>query len=152
MIYTENKVILRVKHKGYKLTPQRRKVISTIALSQEHLTPIAIYEKLQSQYPGIGLATVYRTLEILTDLGLVCMVHSEGNGKSYLLRRPTEHHHHLICSNCGTVIDFTNCSLHKLAQKLSRKTGFDINSHLLEFSGICPDCQVSVDSAYPKNW
>ena len=96
-----------MKHKGHKLTPQRRKVISAIALSQEHLTPAAIYEKLHRQYPNIGLVTVYRTLDILIEMGLVCIVHSEGNGKSYLLRRPAEHHHHLICSNCGTVVDFT---------------------------------------------
>ena len=147
MRYTENKIISLMKHKGHKLTPQRRKVISAIALSQEHLTPAAIYEKLHRQYPNIGLVTVYRTLDILIEMGLVCIVHSEGNGKSYLLRRPAEHHHHLICSNCGTVVDFTDCSLNILAQKLSRKTGFDINNHILEFSGVCPDCQTSVNSS-----
>ena len=135
-----------MKHGGHKLTPQRRKVISVIALSREHLTPIAIYEKLHQQYPNIGLVTVYRTLDILADLGLICIVHSEGNCRSYLLRRPAEHHHHLVCSICGTVVDFTDCRLNILAQKLSQRTGFDIDNHLLEFSGICPDCQKSFNS------
>jgi Fur family ferric uptake transcriptional regulator len=58
------------------------------------------------------------------------------------MRRPTEHHHHLVCSGCGRVLDFTGCSLADLEQKLSQETNFDINGHLLEFYGLCPDCRV----------
>ncbi len=130
-----------LKQRGYKLTPQRRAVLNVITHSHEHLTPAAIYERVYQEYPGIGLVTIYRTLDILTALGLICEVHSGGNCRSYLMRRPEEHHHHLICSDCGSVVDFGNCDFGELEQKLSKETGFEIESHLLEFLGKCRNCQ-----------
>ena len=140
MKFTEN-IVSRLRQRGYKLTAQRQAVVSVIALSHEHLTPTAIYGKVRQEYPGIGLVTIYRTLEILTKLGLICEVHSSGSCRSYLLRRPSGHHHHLICSNCGKVVDFADCDIKELEKKLSQETGFKIESHLLEFSGRCQDCQ-----------
>ena len=144
MRFTENRVASLLRQQGYKLTPQRRQVINAIAISHEHLTPAAIYEKVHQQHPSIGRVTIYRTLGILTELGLLCEVHTDSSCRSYLLRRPAEHHHHLICSDCGAVEDFTGCDLNELEQKLSQQTGFNINSHLLEFSGLCPDCRQAV--------
>ena len=141
MTLTERKVVSTLRQHGYKLTPQRRAVIQTIASSQEHLTPTAIYEKVHQAQPAIGLVTIYRTLEMLDKLGLICEVYAGGNCRSYLVRRPSEHHHHLICSNCGAVIDFTDCALMELEQRLSQETGFEIESHLLEFLGRCQACQ-----------
>ena len=141
MIFTEKKIAARLKQNGYKLTPQRRAILSVIALSYEHLTPGAICEKVRQGYPGIGLVTIYRTLELLTRLGLVCEMHAGGSCRSYLMRRPSEHHHHLICADCGAVIDFTDCDLGELEQRLSRETGFKIREHLLEFLGQCRNCQ-----------
>jgi len=126
---------------GYKLTPQRRVVIRTIASTHGHLTPTAIYEKVHQEYPNIGFVTIYRTLEVLDKLGLICEVHAGGSCRSYLVRRPSEHHHHLICSQCGAVVDFTDCNLGELGQRLSQETGFSIEGHLLEFIGICQACQ-----------
>jgi Fur family ferric uptake transcriptional regulator len=141
MRITPNRITSLLRQRGYKITPQRRAVLNTIALSHDHLTPAAIYEKVHQENPGVGLVTVYRTLDLLTELGLICEVHAGGSCRSYLMRRPSEHHHHLICSECGTVADFAECDLNKLQQKLSRKTGFEINSHLLEFSGLCENCR-----------
>ena len=98
-------------------------------------------EMVRQELPGIGLVTIYRTLEILAELGLICEVHTGGNCRSYLMRRPSEHHHHLICSDCGTVVDFTDCDLSRLEQRLHRETGFKIENHLLEFAGQCQNCQ-----------
>ena len=142
MKLTEKRITATLRQHGYKLTPQRRAVLNVIALSHEHLTPAAIYERVQQEHSDIGLVTIYRTLEILTKLGLICEVHAGGNCRSYLMRRPSEHHHHLICSECGTVIDFTDCDLNELEQRLSQETGFKINGHLLEFLGQCQDCRV----------
>ena len=144
MILTANKIAGILKQHGYKLTPQRRAVLDAIAHIQEHLTPGAIYEKVNQQHPGIGLVTIYRTLDILAKLGLLCKVHTEGDCRSYLMRRPSEHHHHLICSGCGRVVDFTNCELSELEQRLSQEAGFEMVGHLLEFHGRCLDCQDTV--------
>ena len=141
MKHTPNKItdILRQRH--YKLTPQRRAVIDVIAHSHAHLTPAAIYSKARQVYPHVGLVTIYRTLGILAELGLICEVHTEGNCRSYLMRRPSEHHHHLICSDCGRVVDFTGCKFSKLEERLSQETGFEIDSHLFEFHGRCHNCR-----------
>ena len=111
MRFNEKKIASILRQHGYKLTPQRRTVLSVIALSREHLTPAAIYERVCREYPDVGLVTVYRTLEILTKLGLLCEVHVGGNCRSYLMKHPSGHHHHLVCAGCGAVIDFTDCTL-----------------------------------------
>ena len=140
---TEKKLSSILRQRGYKLTPQRRAVIGAIAISRDHVTPAEIHDRVRPEHPGIGLVTVYRTLDILAGLGLICEVHSGGNCRSYLMRRPSEHHHHLICSDCGTVADFTECDLSELQNKLSVRTGFAIDGHLLEFSGRCRGCQTT---------
>jgi Fur family ferric uptake transcriptional regulator len=140
MRYTERKIESILRRSGFKITPQRRTILSAIAQSREHLTPAAIHDRVCQEHPGIGLVTVYRTLEMLAKLGLICEMNVGGNCRSYLMRRASEHHHHLICSDCGTVIDFTDCDLSELERRISRETSFKINGHLLEFVGQCRDC------------
>ena len=130
-----------LRQKGYKLTPQRRAVINAIAKSNNHITPAELYERAHSEHSGVGLVTVYRTLKVLSSLGLICEMHHEGGSRSYLLRRPAEHHHHLVCSGCGFVVDFGSCVLNDLERQLVNSTGFVMEDHLLEFHGLCPDCQ-----------
>ncbi len=141
MITDRQTIEAALREHGYKLTPQRRAVIKAIAGTREHMTPAELHEKVRRENPGIGLVTVYRTMELLADIGLICELHSGNNCRSYLLRRPAEHHHHLICSGCGQVVDFTGCDLSDIERRLSRDTGFEMESHLLEFLGRCPACQ-----------
>jgi Fur family ferric uptake transcriptional regulator len=140
MRLTERRIAAALRQHGYKLTPQRRSVIRTIISSQDHLTPAAIYQKVRQDHPSIGLVTIYRTLEILARLELICELHAGGSCHSYTTGTP-EHHHHLICSNCGEVIDFAGYDLAELEQRLCRETGFEIEGHLLEFIGRCRACQ-----------
>jgi Fur family ferric uptake transcriptional regulator len=142
MRLTANKIAGILREHGYKLTPQRHAILKVIASSNDHLTPEAICGKVHLKNPDIGLVTVYRTLDLLSELNLVCRVHAPDGCRSYMMRRPTEHHHHLVCSQCGRVVDFTGCSLADLEQRLSQETKFDINGHLLEFYGLCPDCRI----------
>ena len=143
MKFTAKKIAGLLRQRGHKLTPQRRAVLAAIAGSRDHLTPAEIHEKVQRKHPNIGLVTIYRTIDLLAEMGLICEVHSGGNCHSYLLRRPAEHHHHLICSGCGTVLDFIDCDISELEYKISKETGFDIKGHLLEFSGHCQECQMA---------
>jgi Fur family ferric uptake transcriptional regulator len=105
------------------------------------MTPSTIYEKVRQEHPCVGLVTVYRTLDILSDLGLICEMHTPDNNHSYLMRGTDKHHHHLICSECGRVVNFTDCGLDALEKRLSLETGFEIEKHLLEFHGLCCHCQ-----------
>ena len=140
MRLTEREVVAVLRQHGYKLTPQRRAVIYVIASTQDHLTPATIYKRVRQDHPSIGLVTIYRTLEILAKLELICELRTGGVSRSYTTSTP-EHHHHLICSNCGIVIDFTGHDLGELERSLSKGSGFRIDGHLLEFFGLCQACQ-----------
>jgi Fur family ferric uptake transcriptional regulator len=144
MVYTEKRIETELRKRGFKITPQRRTIIGAIIDSHEHLTPAAIHERVSQEHPGIGLVTIYRTIEMLAELGLICETHAGGSCRSYLMRRPSEHHHHLICSDCGKVIDFTDCGLGELERRLSEETRFKISGHLLEFLGQCRQCKEKV--------
>jgi Fur family ferric uptake transcriptional regulator len=143
MRLTERKIAATLRQYGYKITPQRRVVIQAITTNQEHLTATAIYQKVHQDRPDMGLVTIYRTLEILTRLKLICELHAGDNCRSYT-PSATGHHHHLICSNCDKVVDFPSCELEQAQQSLSRQTGFKIDGHLLEFAGLCPACQKKI--------
>ena len=137
---TEKKLTATLSKSGFKLTAQRRSVLSAIVNSHECLTPADVHERVRQNNPRIGLVTVYRTLEVLSELGLICRVRGEGKSQSYTLA-PIGHHHHMICSGCGAVADFTNCSLSDLEERLAQETGFKIEGHMLEFYGLCSSCR-----------
>jgi len=140
MKLSEKKITSDLKRHGYKLTPQRRAVVNAIASSPDHLTTAALYRKVRHDHPNIGLVTVYRTLEILAGLGLICELHAGGSCRSYTTAA-AGHHHHLICAQCGEVIDFSGYDISPLEKRLRQETGFEIEGHLLEFVGRCRSCQ-----------
>jgi Fur family ferric uptake transcriptional regulator len=140
MRLTERRIAAALREHGYKLTPQRRAVVAAIAASPDHLTPNDLYQKVHRDHPALGLTTVYRTLEILGKLELICELHAGGSCRSYTTGAP-EHHHHIICSGCGEVVDFSGYDLSPLEERLSRETGFEIEGHLLEFTGRCRRCR-----------
>lgn len=142
MRITGKEVTDALKKQGYKLTPQRRAVIQAIVSSQDHLTPAVIYEKVNRGFSHISLVTIYRTLDILAELGLICELHAGGVSRSYTIGTK-QHHHHLICSNCGIVVDFTTHNLSRLETRLANSNGFRIDGHVLEFFGMCPDCRTA---------
>jgi len=140
MRHAEREIAATLRRHGYKLTPQRQAVIGIIASSPDRLTPAEIYEKVHQGHPNIGLVTIYRTLDMLAKLEVICELHAGGSCHSYTIGA-SEHHHHLICSNCGKVVDFAGYDLGELKQRLSLETGFEIEDHLLEFVGLCQACQ-----------
>ena len=140
MKLTEKTIVAALRRNDYKATPQRRAVIHAIANSNDHLTPAEIHDRIHQDHLGIGLVTVYRTLDVLITLNLVCELHTGTNCPSYTLSVP-QHHHHLICSDCGKVVDFTGHNLAELEERLARESGFRIDDHVLEFTGRCRTCQ-----------
>lgn len=142
MKLTERKISTELRRHGYKLTPQRRAVIDTIVTSPDLLTPTRIFEKVNHNHPYIGLVTVYRTLELLSRLHLICELHTGSSCPTYTISN-AEHHHHLICSSCGKVVDFTGHNLAPLENRLTRESGFKIQDHVLEFIGVCAACQLT---------
>jgi len=121
-----NRIAGIIRERGHKLTPQRHAVFKVIAATHDHLTPEAIYEKAHAENPELGVVTVYRTLDLHSELNLVCRIHGADGCRGYMMRRPTDHHHHLVCTKYGRVVDFTACVLNVLEKKLSGETGFGV--------------------------
>ncbi len=132
-------LVERLRSAGYRITSPRLAVLDVIAREGEHLNPNEILEQAQEIHAGLGRATVYRTLEILTELGIVRPIYVGESGPMYI--RAEGAHHHLVCSRCRRVIDFERCVADEIVQELAARYGFDITSHLLEFYGVCPDCR-----------
>lgn len=129
-----------LRNAGYKVTPARVAVLETIELEGEHLHPAEILATAKKRYPALGRATVYRTLELLTQLGIVRPIYVGEEGPTYI--RSSGGHHHLVCSRCGLIQDFDNCSSDEIARELSDRFDFQISSHLLEFYGLCASCRT----------
>ena len=108
--------------------------------SEHALSPVEVFDQARSKYPKMGLVTVYRTLEVLSDLGLVQRVH-QAEGCHMYLRAAHGHEHLLICSCCGKASYFSGDDLGVLIQKISKESGFSIQSHWLQLQGLCQKCQ-----------
>ncbi|MEN8614721.1 Fur family transcriptional regulator [Dehalogenimonas sp. THU2] len=135
------KILNELKSAGFKLTPQRRAIVEAMVNDNTPATPQALHTALLEKHPEIGLVTVYRTLDLLEKLGLLCRFQPEGAAASFKAG-PAEHHHHLVCRGCGDVVNFTGHCPVELESALERETGFRITDHKLEFQGICRGCQV----------
>ena len=135
-----------LKEKGYKLTPQRRAVVDTIIKNEgQHLTAEELYELVKVDCPEIGLATVYRTVLLLEELGVVCKLDLNDGCSRYELVHENENHqhHHLICTNCGKVIEVEGDLLESLEHTIEEKYVFKIKNHSVKFYGLCSECSKS---------
>ncbi len=137
------KLILR--EKGYKLTPQRRSILDEIIKNEgSHLTTEEIYDLVKVNCPEIGLATVYRTVQLLEEMGVLYKLDLDDGCSRYELCDEDEshQHHHLICQNCGKVIEVEGDLLEELEQGIEKKYNFKIKNHSLKFYGICDNCSL----------
>lgn len=139
----------RIRGHGRRMTPPRHAVLDALSERGEHLTAEEVFKKASRFCPNIGLATVYRTLELLTELGMVSKFDTGDDKARYEFADPTAakgHHHHLVCSSCGKIVDYKDFIkeemelLRRTEEGLSRKYGFKINSHVIQFYGLCPAC------------
>ncbi|MBZ0309617.1 MAG: transcriptional repressor [Anaerolineae bacterium] len=128
---------------GYKYTKPRQLVSEVLEAHEGHLSANEIWEAVSQIDPKIGRMSVYRTLELFTQLGYIRPATRNAadarNGIVYVLMHDG-HHHHIVCQNCGRVIEFADCDLEKLVQTLEKKYNCRIGGHLLEFFGVCERC------------
>jgi Fur family ferric uptake transcriptional regulator len=136
----ETPMAAALRAKGYKLTAPRQAVMQVLANGGQLLSPAEIHARGKAIYPALGLTTVYRTLDLLTELGFLRPAYLGDNQQHYAAH--TEgHHHHLVCSGCGTVLEVDQCNLAELIEELRARTDFQIDGHYVEFFGLCPKCQ-----------
>lgn len=132
-----------LKKKGYKLTPQRRAIVDTIIANEgKHLTAEEIYDEVKIACPEIGLATVYRTILLLEEMGIVYKLDLNDGCSRYELAHinETHRHHHLVCNNCGKVIEVQDDLLEDLEVQIEKVYKFKILDHSVKFFGVCDCC------------
>ncbi|WP_176461571.1 Fur family transcriptional regulator [Anaeromicrobium sediminis] len=136
----------RLKEKGYKLTPQRRATLDTIIENKgKHLSTEEIYDIVKEKCPEIGLATVYRTLQLLDELDIISKINLDDGCSRYELNDDDDNHqhHHLICTKCGAIIEVGVDLLDELESEIERNYNFTISDHKVKFFGHCSKCNKS---------
>lgn len=134
---------LYLKKKDLKLTAQRELILETFLASEGHVSAEELYQKAKEKQPHMGFATVYRTLKHMTQCGLAREL-DFGDGRfKYEPDFNRRHHDHMICTQCGTYIEFLNPQIEELQEQVSRKHGFKITSHRMQLYGLCQKCQKS---------
>lgn len=132
-----------LQQKGHRLTAARRAIVHTLVNRGGHVSADELVNLVQQETPGVGRMTVYRTLDLLAELGLIRPIY-QGSGAAHYVIMDSGHHHHLICSNCEGVFEFDECTVEEIAQQVSGRYHFRIQGHLLEFFGLCQRCQATV--------
>ena len=130
---------LKLEARGYRVTPSRRAVIAAVLQQSNHFT----VEELLQRCRGAGRATVFRTVRLLSEMGVICRVLMEDGSLHYRVSQ-RGHHHHLVCTACGQVQDLDDCSVTDVVRELSRASGYEIEGHWLEFYGRCQSCRSPV--------
>lgn len=133
----------------FRWTLTRKSILDLLRKTSKHMSAKEIYYYLLEKYPGIGLSTVYRTLDLLSQMRLINKM-DIGEGQSRYEYRPGEensHHHHLICRKCGKIIDYGDFVdkevklVKEEAKSIKRKYKFTVQDYNIEFYGVCKDCQ-----------
>lgn len=142
---TIRKILETLAQHRYRLTWQRWAVAAAVVVNQDRLlTAEELYAELKKDYPDIGLATVYRTLDLLVDLGLVDRVQvGEGPTKYSLRNADVEVHQHLVCECCGEETPLDDKHLEPLCKHLSHISGYQISEIHVRVTGICPRCRTA---------
>ena len=130
----------KLRARGYRLTPQRVAVLRILSQSTSHPSVEQVYEQIKAEFPTTSLATVYKTITLLKEIGEVLELSWDGSNrydgnKSYP-------HPHLICTVCGAIQDLEAAALDEAIRHVARGSEYEIVSHRLDLYGVCPCCQV----------
>lgn len=127
---------------GRRSTKQRAAITSLLDQLDEFRSAQELHEKLRAEGEGIGLTTVYRTLQSLSDAGEIDVLHT-GNGEAMYRRCSAHHHHHLVCRHCGSTAEVEGPAVEKWADRVAADHGFSEVSHTVEIFGVCAQCTAA---------
>mgnify|MGYP003834715877 CR=1 FL=1 len=134
---------MTISKQGYRLSGARKRLLSLLESSAQPLTQAALFEKLRSDGSPVGLVTIYRNLDLLSRLGLVERIYNENGELGYLACRSHGHHHHMLCRACQNTVEFEAANdLDEMIKRVESSTGYQIQDHILQFMGLCPDCRA----------
>ena len=126
--------------RGYRLTKARRAILQALVACGGHVSADDLADIVRQNAPFVGRMTVYRTLDLLSELGLIRPVY-QGTGAAHYILLTDGHHHHVVCTVCSAVIEFDDCVVEEMARLVGERFDFQVEGHLLEFYGRCPDCR-----------
>jgi len=131
----------RVAANGCRLTSSRKAIMEVVQRADAALSPQTILQQAKKTHPKLGLVTVYRTLNLMAELGLVRRVHREDGCHGYVVATPG-HHHVVVCRDCGRAVEFSGGDdLDALIARVESSTGYQVEDHLLQLLGICAKCR-----------
>jgi Fur family transcriptional regulator, ferric uptake regulator len=142
VVEVQERVRSEAKRRGVRWTNQRQVIVEQFLLAGEHLTADELLVRAREVDVAIGAATVYRTLNLLVEIGVASRVRLGGDSASFEPVLGRAHHDHLICVACGAVVEFEDDAIEKRQNAIVKKHGFLIRSHRLEIFGVCPRCQA----------
>ncbi|WP_236860800.1 Fur family transcriptional regulator [Campylobacter porcelli] len=126
---------------GLKYTKQREVLLQTLYNNSEHFTPEQLYLHIKERYPdlNVGIATVYRSLNLLEESGMVTSISFGAQGKKFeLANKP--HHDHMICRQCGVIVEFEDQVIEKRQLAIAKDNGFKLTGHIMQLYGVCSEC------------
>jgi len=130
----------KLRERDHRLTPQRMAVLKILAVSEGHPSVEQIHERMKADFPMTSLATIYKTVTLLKEMGEVLELGFSDDSNRYDGNKPYPHPH-LICTKCKNIMDAEVATLSELRQEVARSTGYRIVSHRLDFFGLCPQCE-----------
>lgn len=133
-------MLSKLRGHDFRITPQRFAVLKVLASSEGHPTVDEIYQEVKAQFSTTSLATVYKTITLLKELGEVLELGFADGSNRYDGNNPSAHPH-AICVKCKKIMDPESMNIDDLSEEMSRKTGYEIFNHRLDFFGLCPECQ-----------
>jgi Fur family transcriptional regulator, ferric uptake regulator len=139
MALTAEQALDALRHRGLRMTPQRQAIVAEIMRSEGHIAPQSIARRVKQRMPGVNASTIYRTLDLLEELGMVSHAHLEGGPEYH--RAGEAEHIHLMCSSCGADDELSMAEAERFKRLIQRHNGFDPDLAHFAISGLCADCR-----------
>lgn len=130
---------------GLRSTRQRDVILDVFLATRQHLSVEELYLKVKASHPGIGFATVYRTMKLLAEAGIARELTLKNGQARYEHQLAGEHHDHLICTGCGAIVEFEDETIEALQREIAERHGFTITTHRMDLFGLCPACRGTKD-------
>jgi Fur family ferric uptake transcriptional regulator len=140
-------IVQRLRISGYRITKPRRAIIKAILEDETYSSPAEVHARAKLYCPTVGLVTIYRTLDLLAEMGYVRRIHTEQGCNSYAAASHG-HRHHVVCRRCGATVEVDGCDLSPFMARVSQETGYRIEDHLLELVGLCSAC-LGAEPSHP---
>jgi Fur family peroxide stress response transcriptional regulator len=137
-----------LKKSGLRLTATRTEICKLLSETSDHPSALEIYRELKSRYPSLSLATVYNTMDVLVEMGLIRVLGCVGGGHVHIDTN-THSHINVMCMSCHKIIDLPSDEIENLDRRITNESGFKLQGSSIIFYGLCPDCQKKKNSESP---